>query len=416
MPNLAQPTFITGADDTLATVDIYTESNTSTPINSIQDFTASFDKEAIGKFLRGGKAVLKLLPELKKLSKLNFKNMDPRSLLNQVSSVSGTLGNAIKNLPDGQLKTVLSEVSKGSTVITASASGVISKLPYGNLNSTQGILGAVTALAPDVTSSITDNPTITNVISGITNAANSNGVKGILKPILESGELNKQSILKIAKATLPGIIKNADLGSLKAIANNTAPGEVSSLYKSVVSDFSASYTKPFSCTIEDEHAQYTDIVGSFNTIAPNWNKLTLAGITLPSIHSIAGASEDFKSVIEKGAFSSPDGSDEKFNLLATNFDTPSIEENIKKAFPKTIIKELDPVKVVEDSTLNAENINAAIEALKRREVLENKIDTLVKEEKYFHTGIDFDNLPVVATTQNKIDSIKTKITIARKKL
>ena len=81
MPDLAQTTFITGPEDDLAVVDIYKESGASGTINSIQDYFDSFDKESIGKFLRGGKAVLKLLPAISKLSKLNIKKLVRKDLV-----------------------------------------------------------------------------------------------------------------------------------------------------------------------------------------------------------------------------------------------------------------------------------------------------------------------------------------------
>ena len=409
MPDLAQTTFITGPEDDLAVVDIYKESGASGTINSIQDYFDSFDKESIGKFLRGGKAVLKLLPAISKLSKINIKKLDARSLLGQIGNVSGTLSNAVKALPDGQMKTVLGEVAKGSDMVLRETNGVISKIPFGNLNSNQGIFNAITALAPGVTTSLTDDPTIQNTIIGITKAANSADVRGVLTPILNGNDLDRNAILKIANGTLDTLVKNSDLPSLKTIAEKTLPGEIGKLYKDTLKDFSHNYVKPFACTLEDVNKEYSDINASFSAIDPNWNKLMFNGIELPNIQAISNSSKDFQAVVKTGAILAPEESDEKFNLLTTEFKIPDIGESIKKFFPDTIVPEVTPSFSLENPELRQQQAFIEDEETSRRAELIAEEDRLVKQMQDLFYKLDWRRPVEAAALNDQILNIKSKL-------
>lgn len=416
MPDLAQTTFITGPEDDLAVVDIYKESGASGTINSIQDYFDSFDKESIGKFLRGGKAVLKLLPAISKLSKLNIKKLDTRALIGQLGNVSTNLSNAVKTLPDGQMKTVLGEVAKGSELVTRSTSGVLSKIPYGNLNNNLGIFNAITAIAPDVTTSFTDDPTIRNAVVGITKAANSTGIRGALTPILASGKFDASDVLRIANSTLPSVIKNSDLQSLKALAEKTLPGEVSKLYRDTLKDFSSSYVKPFACTLEDANKEYLDINASFSAIEPNWNKLMFGGVELPNIQAISKSSEDFKSVVKIGAMLAPEGSDEKFNLFTTEFKIPSIEETVTEMFPNTLVSEITPSFSLQNPELrDTEQLSLSVSIDKRISLIEEE-ESLKKQQQTLLSQLDWNNPVEAATINNQLETIKFKLVDIQKQL
>jgi len=416
MPDLAQTTFITGAEDDLAVVDIYTESKTSGTVTSIQDYLDSFDKASIGKFLRGGKSVLSLLPALNKLSKFNVKSLDVRGLIGQLNNVSGPLANAVKNLPDGQMKTVLGEVAKGSETITATANGIVSKIPFSNLSSTQGIFNAVATLSPTAIGGVTNDPTITNAVIGLTKVANTNGVRGILEPILAGGKLTPQAVLKVAKETLPSLVKNSDLPSLIALSKKVGKGEISSIYNDVISDFTGNYTKPLSCTNQDALNEYSSVMSGFGDVDKYWNTLKFAGSNIPSIHSIAGASEDFKSVISLGAKLADENSDEKFNLLATTFKTTSIEESLKLHFSKTTITELMPATSIANSDLTKDTEAVTDSANWSQMELRNLLNALMAEQKTLLQNTDQNDPVSKAAADNQIDAIKAKIVQIQKKI
>lgn len=412
MANLATPTFLSGAQDELATLDVYKEAGSQT-VNSIEDYFSSFNKESLGKLLKGGKSVLSLLPAIKSLSKLNFSKLDTKSLLTQVTKMSSSVSSALKVMGAGDQTSILTKIGEAGGSFTSEINGIVSKIPYGKLASVQGVAGLINSFAPELPIKINDYPGVAKLIEGASAVAARAGLPNSLTGLLSSNiSLDNKTLLKIAKAAGDELIKSSDIGSLKALSGKLKVGELVQALPNLTKDLSNNFKKPFECTANDLPEVHSSVMDLYSSADPSWNIASWGNGSIPNLTGIMGSSDDFKEVIKSAALTSTD-INAKVQLLATEFKESTPSEDIQKYFPTTQLEEVTPSTKPASAEIPgiSDRVESAIKIVDQSYI---KAEELMGQKTDILKTIDWSKPVEAASLQKQIEAIDLQLTKIQK--
>lgn len=324
---MAQPTFLSGPNDKLATVDVYSQQS-STAINNRPDSWAAVNFGSVGSLL-GGKSLLGGLPlagGASSLLKAGVTGLTDRLGITNplvskaISALTPIATKALeKSLPMGKINAAISAVGSVDRVMDMAKSGNI-----------MGVVGSVNNLAqmagvPGI--QIKDPKGMIALGQGLVTQGIQNGVPGVLTTLKNSNMIpNTAAMNAIVKGVLPAVIQKGDIGVLKEITT-VATDSLVSIKDNTLSEFCKYYPAPDTPKSPGQYqSEFGDIQNSFQTINADWltDKATIEGGLSHSM--LIDASPEFKKTIAIGALNSTNPED-KWLLASTAPISP--EENYR---------------------------------------------------------------------------------------
>jgi hypothetical protein len=310
MATLADTTFATGADESLATVDTYNveDNSTQTAVPNIEDFTNS---KAAKDFVPDKKAIENL--KIIKGADASGLKIDQKALSEGIlASSSGVMG-AFKGLPNS-VQSALSK-TKGFNKIKVTLDGTDKYVKMANMSTMTNLATMIKGVSGcDFPISLQDQNGTALLGGNLIKQASGLGIPGGYDAFIRC--LNNKYISdQITRDMIPYVVSSSNVDLMKQVANGPEASNIKTYAPSFVGDFTNKFSLP-SGTNETEHKTILDDCFScFNKITPDWNKL---GDSF-NLSSLKNASPDFKKLLSSGkanaSISIPD------NIDANNFDT-----------------------------------------------------------------------------------------------
>ncbi len=330
---LAKPSFLTGPNDKLATVDVF--SGTAAGIvNSITSLAAKYDVDLIG-MLRAGAAAAQVIPLVQGIANGNLL-LNPQAAIARLLTASNVLTAAVganpvtsafNALSDG-LQSTLSEAGQVMGQVEATVGGVVSTIMNGAVSDIQGLGGLINGFAGASTFLLTDNQALIGMAAGVINAAAKYGITGAFGAMV-SQITNPHILNGIIRQTMPNLVVTSDLTSLQALVGAAGPAGISSINPSFLSSFTTTYNRNASgasnaqSTPVSDAATWNSIQSCYNAANPGWNYATRAGDSSAQstidLSSLQGGTDDFNSNLAAGVFASSTTSP---TVTATDTTTP----------------------------------------------------------------------------------------------
>lgn len=366
---LAVPTFVSGASDKLAAVDVYTASDDSI-VTAIPDVLEGPDPTTVSA-LRGGASAAASLPLTSQLTATKSGGFGVSSLVSAASpsgagsisdliskvagSISPSLASSLRSLTPSIASAITAKMGLKLPGLTGTAGlnnlgsivsvgGLNSLIKGANLGNASALLNTVNSLTGTQHGSALNLGSVSGLVSGLVSQASKLGVPGVftaLKPQLTT----PGQVSNVVRSSLPDVISNSDVSTLNEFAME--PGVVSSVNSSAIEDFSDCFQPPVPYTTQDYQNQFSNINTTYSAINPNWASTDRligttidpsTGLSVPKIDSSAdmtttlNASPEFQKTMTTGAIASTVASDKSF-LVATAYTAPDPVAQLKQYYP-----------------------------------------------------------------------------------
>jgi len=357
---LAAPSFVAGAKDTLAAVDVYGV-NKTTPINSITALPSQSNLKA-AESLKGSKSVFTTLNGIIDKAAKNAGEAQKANPLVRITQANDLVAKSLRSLPPGcsnnLLSKILSSINKNSKV-SATVGGLSRKLKNSQLACITGMGDLLNKINGTSSSfNLSDPAASIASLSGVVKASAGLGIPGTFKTVV-GNITDKLTVNQVAADSLSDVTKWSDLGSLKDMSLMTSPGSLLMTNPNLVNDFSGLYKRPDGAGVTNDVADYQSILASYDAAHPGWKtaqRATDGGTeNITDISSIMGSSSDFKSVMKNGIFVTGDQANSNI-LLAETFPKTSVSDSLATQFPGTSLSIVSPLpskKPVDPITLAA---------------------------------------------------------------
>jgi hypothetical protein len=344
---LAPPTFVAGPQEETATADVYKASGNKV-VTSVQDITKSLNVD-LKDVLRGGLYLQKNLPIVTGLLKGGGTAINKTALVTRLLAGSSSLTNTLRSLTGGLTKAIgsnmLSDAINVMPTAFATVNGVMARISATNLND----ISSVGRMINDVTKqadlfSINDKDSTVGLLSGLVSEATRYGIPNSVEGVLRTIE-DPYILRKVGALVLPDVVKAGDATGLRSLSSFLSEGSVNLLNPNIVREFTGNYQTPLACTAEDNINNYSDVMDAFRKVDTKWDRLvrtTQSGVDeVLDISKLQSASTSFRKVVTMGA-STVSGevagqADHNLYQLANVFHATSVDQELSKSFPKTVV-------------------------------------------------------------------------------
>jgi hypothetical protein len=376
---LASPSFVTGPNDNLATVDVF--SGTAAGIvNSIASLAASYDVDLIG-MLRAGAAAAQLLPLIEGVANAQVL-LNPTAAIARLLTASNTLVNAVSGTT---INTSFNTLSTGvQTAIGASGQvlgevavtvgDAVSTISNGGISDIQSLGALINSFSNSSAFMMVDTQALAGMAAGVINQCASYGISGVFQQMV-SNITNPQVLNSIIQQTLPNLVQVSDITSLQAIANSANGVGISAINPSLLSSFTTNYSRSASgntqqATPNQDTATWAQINTCYNAASPGWASASRAGdtngATTLNLTALQGGSDDFNSALAAGVFGSSDPSTQLYGLAAV-YSPVDVNTQLKSFYPSTYIDPAlrateVPTQPTQLNSTAATGVNASISA------------------------------------------------------
>lgn len=370
-PQLTTNVFQTQINDTLSTIDVYSQKGKEI-INSVENLKKVLDPKILTA-LRGGAGLENSLKALQSVMGQVKGLPDPKALIDRMIGQFPNLKTALAGLNINnplikQLTDSFSELDKidflacgkkwelpsidlpdlsGFKKTLESFSGIkdFFKITDKNAVCAAGISlikDSIKFKTPCAISTIKDNITdigskIKVVSATINDAVSSSNIPAIR-------ELNKFTDSPLLKKLNPSIL--TDIASKYHInASPSIPSTQAYSANSVIDPsknfFDNLYPKIFEAPIAEVKSKYNDIIGTFHEIDPDWKTATTTDINgeVLVVKDIVAGSPMFKEVVRQGSISDLDTSN-RMLAYGSAFQNFSVEDHLARDFPYTVVSPL----------------------------------------------------------------------------
>lgn len=355
---LARPSFVTGPNDALITVDVFS-GTASGIVNSISSLASQYDVDLIG-MLRAGAAAAQVLPIVEGIANgrllLNPQNAIARLLTASNTLVAaaggGSLGALFNNLSSG----VQSAIAEGGQIlgeVTATVGGVVSTIANGAVNDIQALGSLINGFAGSAEFMMVDNQALIGMASGVINAASRYGVSGAFNAMVR-GITSPYILNGICQQVAPGLVSVSDINSLSAIAGAVATGNLRAINPSICLSITQNYSRSASgnsaqADPTNDAANYDSIINCYNAANPGWNIAQRVGDAVGDstidLTSLQGGTDDFNSALAAGVYASAQTDPTQpatdtttpFYALAPVYQAVDPDQQLKDMYPNTYI-------------------------------------------------------------------------------
>lgn len=336
-PPLAKPSFFTGPNDDLAVANAYTQQGGV--INAIKDQLSDWGI-SIPDVLKGGKALASLLPIVTGLKNGNL-SLSSTSLITRLLASSEQITAAFKFLgPEAQADLMAGLKTIGPVAVTlGNFTQQIKTTNFNNLNSIGNLINSFTNGAANL--GIVDKDSIASIVGGIVKQAGGYGISGTYGAVM-AGIHDVEIITKAAGLSLPSVIANGDVASLKQIATSLGPGAIDLIRPSSLASFTQAFnrlTNAGGITLNApafDTSTFSNVMDAFNAANPSWNVCTRQGATFGDITSLTNASSDFTTMVSNGIKRLTPGDTQQDYALASLYGPQSVDDSIASMFPNVV--------------------------------------------------------------------------------
>ena len=346
--SLAATTFASGADDKLATADVYSISNEE-PINSVQDpVDSNVLKNAESLRKAGGEAFQKALKEKEKLSSLitnagNTTAID-KAALGRLSNISSELNpglsSNLRNISGTTLSTISENISNLDLITSPSVSigGITSKISTEDISTISNLGSLINEVGCDALGFLmNDLSALSGLYSGIINMANKLGIPNIFGQMM-SCRTDKNLINQVGNNSFKGISNSSDVGSLTSLGQLTSPGSVRMCNPDLVDNFSSNYKYSNGSTNANESKRMDSLFSAYDTLDPNWNTTTrrmpTGNTNIYSIAKMTGSSNNLKTSITNKVLSDVVGKNSLLSLVNV-YGKTNVNSQVSRNFTNT---------------------------------------------------------------------------------
>jgi len=344
---LAASTFITSPNNALATLDVYTKSNSSI-VNKIQDIALKFDPD-IANILKGGSYISSQFPVIEKTaSQLLTVNQD--NLIARISAISKPISSSIKSLTSGFTQGVQNlaksiGIPDDVSVLVNDIAMKVRGVDFQNLQSIAGLIQEVSGNSNAFT--VNDQAAFSGLVIGIAQEATNNGIPNSLDALAPA--ITSQGVMNdVVSNLLPVILQNSDVRMLKTLVDNDSSNYTRLLDQTYIEQFIKGYKFGFGFDEGEENTEFRMMMDCFDRIDPDWDKKTILENTAQyeaiDLTKIVDGSKDFQSgLIQDIMINNPgaitDDPDEIFMALSTVFKPTDVYTEIKTLLPYNVISE-----------------------------------------------------------------------------
>jgi hypothetical protein len=304
---LAKSIFSAGPKDALAAIDVY-KATGQTVINSIQDLERSTGIN-IDALLNGNLSGISIGAIIKKVS--GGISLDPGVLAARLLAASPGLTNTYKNLTSsisGAAQDTLSSISSAGALNTlqVNINGVIQSCSAADFTNVASVGKFVNDTAGSNVFSMIDINAKGSVLSGIVSQASSLGITGVFSQIT-SAITDNALLMNIVKGSIAAAIRGADLSTILDIALSNVGRSIDAVLPSFFRDLTSSVVYKNDGNIVNTILTYTKLIEILDHSKPGWSvghRATTAGDeSCVDLTLLLGGSADFKNIISNGVHS-----------------------------------------------------------------------------------------------------------------
>ncbi|MNU19604.1 hypothetical protein D3C71_78350 [compost metagenome] len=340
-PQLAKPTFLSGARDDLAAADVYTRT-TGTVINRIQSLLGADDID-LSAVLRGGDFLLKQLPIITGLTSggsliLNKDNLVARllvssnSLSRSITSLTGDLSNSLVAQVGLNLPSVGEVYSKVGDVVQR-----VSAASLSNIGALGSMINQITGQSNLY--SVIDKDALVGLYTGVVREATRFGIPNSFTSLM-NGVNDPYIVQRVAAQALPQLINSSDTGGILAMTQRVAPGALTMGYPQALGDFTSKYRAPAGSVDATRPAEFTSVMNTYNAVQPGWNSCkrpTSAGpVDAVDVTRLQGGTSSFKQLVAAGVMAAV-SQNTKLYAIASLFAPTTVDRELRAQFPRTVL-------------------------------------------------------------------------------
>lgn len=330
---LAKSTFVSGINDKLIALDVYTKDNKNI-VNKIQDITKAFDVD-LTNILKGGDFIESNFPIIKdikgELVNINVDNLVAR-VASSIPDVTGTL----RSIGDGVLGKIkeYAPLQEVFTTVNGIATQV-KEAAYTGLADVSKMIGEVTGNV-DIFKVI-DKDAVSAMYSGLIKEASALGIPDSFSAVVSSISDNK-ILSNVIKNILPTVIGETDVRMLQSIVG----ADISKITRILDTDLIGKFVKGYSFGNGfgegEEQAQFKMAKESFDSIDELWNKKIVPEMGVEAfisdVSKITSSTTDFKEAILGYIKQEPMLEiTDKLMSIGTLYKEVDVESEIAKNFP-----------------------------------------------------------------------------------
>jgi hypothetical protein len=349
---LAVPSFVTGPNDNLATVDVFT-GTASGIVNSIASLAAQYDVDLIG-MLRAGAAAAQLLPLVEGVAN-GAMLLNPTAAIARLVTASNTLLASVNGSPT--VTTSFNTLSTGAQTsiaasgqtlgsVNATVGGVVSSIANGAISDIQSLGALINSFAGSQNAFLmVDTQAVAGMAAGIINQCAKYGIAGAFQQMVAN--ITDPTMLNaIIQMTLPNLVQVSDLTSLQAVAAASSTAGIAAINPGVLSSFTTGYSRSSSgnaqqATPNQDGTTWSQISIAYNAVDPTWNTYPRSGDTSGTtldLTSLQNGTDDFNSVLAAGvAAAASNDAVTPLYALAAAYDQVDVDTQLKAMYPNTYI-------------------------------------------------------------------------------
>lgn len=300
IPNLASGVFEGGANDDVATVDVYSimsavDGAESQVITSIQELELSIDEKIFDMKLAAGDAADFLKEQMGELS------FDTSALTDRLLGVNSEFKGMYNDLNDklkqgAMLKTY---AQKKANKLMCTINDTKAMVDSAKIRDVRALGQFVNKYTNSKIFSGQDSGAISGLLGSVVTTASDLGISGAFKSLAET--VNDNGIIgRMTRAVLPIAMRNSDSKLLREISGSAA-GKLINVF---APGFTTSFSKAF--TYRGDRGQslntFEDIFHSFENVDSMWDALSRGGDGNVAVNllSIVGGSRDFSNLMLTG--------------------------------------------------------------------------------------------------------------------
>lgn len=348
---LSSTVFNAGPKDSLATLDVYA-SNGQKVINSIQALSASVGFDLAG--LLGTKTSSNIASVIAASAGLVGINKD--ALTQRLVGISSSVKSAFSSMASSIQSGITGTFSDKAGVIEANINGtksLVSSSDFSDLSSFGSFINAYTG-NKDLYS-VVDRDGLSGIVGGMVNQGSTLGIGNIFST-LTSGISDKSICNSVVEYCIPNIVDTSNVDVLHDMTTSGFGSVIGSLFPDFTRNLTRSYTRYLNGFERDPVGTWNKMMDSFSNIKANWDVFQRNPTsTALNLLDLMGASSDFKGLVAIGLDLMADNDYKKLYALAIMFPETTVEAEIHKYFPQTILTtdfKTDPSKVTLDPIVN----------------------------------------------------------------
>ncbi len=339
-PQLAKPTFLSGAQDELAAADVYTRT-TGNVINRIQSLLGAEDID-LSAVLRGGDFLLKQLPIITGLGAGGSLLLNKDNLISRLVASSSTLSRSIQSLTGDLSNSLVAQVGLSLPTageIYSKVGDVVQMVGSSALNSVSALgtmINQITGQSGLYT--VVDKDALVGLYTGVVREATRFGLPDSFSSLM-GAVTDPYIVSRVAAQALPQLVNSSDARGIYAMAERLAPGALTMTYPRALNDFSSRYNYPRGSQDQTRRSEFTSVIDTYQKVQPGWDsckRTTTAGVSQAvDVTQLQGGSSAFKQLIAAGVMGAS-SEDVKLYAIATLFAPTTVDQELRRQFPRTV--------------------------------------------------------------------------------